>query len=145
MKTEVLLIRAQADNPNHNLWLNNGTWSVAFTVHLPDNTKKRIRQSLGTKQAALARQRRDELFARYRTKDGTTEIRLAPTPFSAARFGVPVRSATEGNFADPNSPTSDSPNQQVCQKRNFLTAPNSEVLVEKNPRPKVSPAADSPY
>ena len=65
MQSEILSIRAKADNPNHNLWLNNGTWSVAFTTHLPDSTKRRVRTSLGTKEVSIARQRRDALFARY--------------------------------------------------------------------------------
>jgi hypothetical protein len=65
MKNEVLAIRAKADNATHNLWLNNGTWSVAYTIHLPDNTKRRVRQSLGTKEVTVARLRRDALFAQY--------------------------------------------------------------------------------
>lgn len=46
-------------NPDHNIWNNNGTWWVHFTVHHPDHTKERIRRSLGTKDRLEARRRRD--------------------------------------------------------------------------------------
>jgi len=94
MNNEILSIRVSADNPNHNLWLNNGTWSVAYTLHLPNRTKKRVRQSLGTKKVALARQRRDGLFARYQAKDGRISAEAEePTVslFNVAQFGVPVQ------------------------------------------------------
>ena len=94
MNNEILSIRVSADNPNHNLWLNNGTWSVAYTVHLPNRSRKRIRQSLGTHQVALARRRRDDLFARYQAKDGRISAKaeeLAVSPFNVTQFGVPER------------------------------------------------------
>ena len=102
MNNEILSIRASADNPNHNLWLNNGTWSVAYTVHLPNQTKKRVRQSLGTKKVALARQRRDDLLARYQTKDGRISAKaeeVTVTPFNVTQFGVPVRPAIQRRVA----------------------------------------------
>ena len=102
MNNEILSIRASADNPNHNLWLNNGTWSVAYTVHLPNRTKKRVRQSLGTKKVALARQRRDDLLARYQTKDGRISAKaeeVTVTPFNVTQFGVPVRPAIQRRVA----------------------------------------------
>ena len=49
-------------NPNHNIWNNNGTWWVHYTVHLPDYTKRRVRQSLKTRSISEARCRRDALF-----------------------------------------------------------------------------------
>ena len=102
MNNEILSIRVTADNPNHNLWLNNGTWSVAYTVHLPNATKKRVRQSLGTKKVALARQRRDDLLARYQTKDGRISARgeeVTVGLFNVTQFGVPVRPAIQRGVA----------------------------------------------
>src|ERR1035441_10869757 len=56
-------IRIAADNPNHHLWNNHGTWFLHYTVHPTPFTKERIRRSLGTKDLAAARRRRDRLFA----------------------------------------------------------------------------------
>jgi hypothetical protein len=40
-----LAVRVNRANPNHHLWLNNGTWFVHFTVY-PDNlTKERVRST----------------------------------------------------------------------------------------------------
>ena len=102
MNNDILSIRVSPDNPNHNLWLNNGTWSVAYTVHLPNATKKRVRQSLGTKKVALARQRRDDLLARYQTKDGRISAKAEEVTaglFNVTHFGVPVRPAIQRGVA----------------------------------------------
>ena len=56
-------IRITADNPNHHLWNNHGTWFLHYTVHPTPFTKERIRRSLGTKELAIARSRRDAFFA----------------------------------------------------------------------------------
>jgi hypothetical protein len=56
-------IRIAADNPNHHLWNNHGTWFLHYTVHPTPFTKERIRRSLGTKDLAIARSRRDSFFA----------------------------------------------------------------------------------
>jgi hypothetical protein len=56
-------IRITADNPNHHLWNNHGTWFLHYTVHPTPFTKERIRRSLGTKDLAIARSRRDAFFA----------------------------------------------------------------------------------
>ncbi|MGD1029864.1 MAG: hypothetical protein ABSA05_01865 [Opitutaceae bacterium] len=56
-------IRIKAENPNHHLWNNHGTWFLHYTVHPTSFTKERIRRSLGTKDLATARRRRDRLFA----------------------------------------------------------------------------------
>jgi hypothetical protein len=56
------------DNPDHNIWNNNGTWWCHFTVHNPDYTKERVRVSLHTKDRDEARQRRDFIMR------GTTAI-----------------------------------------------------------------------
>jgi hypothetical protein len=62
-------------NPNHNIWNNNGIWWIHYTVHLPDYTKKRLRQSLKTKSVAEARRRRNALFR---------DLRIESEPFALA-------------------------------------------------------------
>jgi hypothetical protein len=57
-------IRILADNPNHHLWNNNGTFWCHYTLHLPDYTKRRVRQSLGTCCIEQARKLRDQLLRR---------------------------------------------------------------------------------
>ena len=61
--TEHSGIRITADNPNHHLWNNHGTWFLHYTVHPTPFTKERIRRSLGTKDLDTARNRRDAFFA----------------------------------------------------------------------------------
>ena len=56
-------IRVRAENPNHHLWNNHGTWFLHYTIHPTPFTKERIRRSLGTKDIAIARERRDTFFA----------------------------------------------------------------------------------
>jgi hypothetical protein len=56
-------IRVRAENPNHHLWNNHGTWFLHYTVHPTPFTKERIRRSLGTKDIRVARERRDSFFA----------------------------------------------------------------------------------
>ena len=56
-------IRIRTENPNHHLWNNHGTWFLHYTIHPTPFTKERVRRSLGTKDVAIARQRRDEAFA----------------------------------------------------------------------------------
>jgi hypothetical protein len=58
-----LRIRVAADNPNHHLWNNHGTWFLHYTVHPTPFTKERIRRSLGTASLDTARERRDAFFA----------------------------------------------------------------------------------
>ncbi len=58
-----LAVRVDADNPNHHLWNNRGTWWCHFTVHRPDYTAERVRVSLKTRDLETARTRRDELLA----------------------------------------------------------------------------------
>jgi len=62
-------IRIAADNPNHHLWNNHGTWFLHYTVHPTQFTKERIRRSLGTKDLGIARSRRDTFFAYVVTKN----------------------------------------------------------------------------
>jgi hypothetical protein len=56
-------IRVSAENPNHHLWNNHGTWFLHYTVHPTPFTKERIRRSLATKDLEVARERRDAFFA----------------------------------------------------------------------------------
>jgi hypothetical protein len=60
--THSLAIRLNPANPDHHLWNNNGTWFVHYTIHPTPFTKQRIRASLGTKNLAEARLRRDQLL-----------------------------------------------------------------------------------
>lgn len=61
-------LRVRAENPNHHLWNNHGTWFLHYTVHPTPFTKERIRRSLGTKDLSLARERRDTYFAHLSTR-----------------------------------------------------------------------------
>ena len=61
--TALLRIRPCAENPNHHLWNNHGTWFLHYTVHPTPFTKERVRRSLGTRVLAEARERRDAFFA----------------------------------------------------------------------------------
>jgi hypothetical protein len=56
-------LRVDAENPNHHLWDNHGTWFLHYTIHPTPFTKERIRRSLGTKDVQIARERRDNFFA----------------------------------------------------------------------------------
>lgn len=56
-------LRVDAENPNHHLWDNHGTWFLHYTLHPTPFTKERIRRSLGTKDVNVARERRDNFFA----------------------------------------------------------------------------------
>jgi hypothetical protein len=58
-----LRIRIHAENPNHHLWNNHGTWFLHYTVHPTPFTKERVRRSLGTPLLAVARERRDAFFS----------------------------------------------------------------------------------
>ena len=73
-------IRVRPENPNHHLWNNHGTWFLHYTVHPTPFTKERIRRSLGTKDLAVARDRRDAFFAELATdahKPAGTVLRKA--------------------------------------------------------------------
>jgi len=60
---ELPAIRVSADNPNHHLWNNHGTWFLHYTVYPTPLTKDRVRRSLGTKDLDTARTRRDAFFS----------------------------------------------------------------------------------
>jgi hypothetical protein len=65
--THLLGIRVRTENPNHHLWNNHGTWFLHYTVHPTPYTKERVRRSLGTKDLATARARRDSFFDQFET------------------------------------------------------------------------------
>ena len=67
MSDAALALRFLPGNPNHHLWDNNGTWFIHYTVHRPDYTKARIRQSLGTKSLGAARRLRDRYLSALRS------------------------------------------------------------------------------
>ncbi len=57
-----LSISVKDNNPNHHLYLNNGTWFIHFTIHKDDYTSQRTRKSLKTKDIKMARRKRDNFF-----------------------------------------------------------------------------------
>ena len=63
-QTPIASIRVLAGNPDHHLWNNNGTFWCHYTLHLPDYTKRRVRQSLGTSCIERARKLRDQILRR---------------------------------------------------------------------------------
>ncbi|MEO7796744.1 MAG: hypothetical protein ABIY47_03345 [Opitutaceae bacterium] len=63
--TQLLGIRVRAENANHHLWNNHGTWFLHYTVHPTPYTKERVRRSLGTKDLDVARERRDSFFVQF--------------------------------------------------------------------------------
>ena len=84
-----LSLRVNADNPNHHLWLNNGTWFIHYVVHPTPITKERVRRSLRTKSLAEARARRDALFARRTGLLPASEIEsLLGSPFLSTRENI---------------------------------------------------------
>lgn len=58
-----LAVRVKRTNPDHHLWDNHGTWWMHYTIHLPDFTKRRVRQSLATRCLVTARHRRDAVLS----------------------------------------------------------------------------------
>jgi hypothetical protein len=58
-----LAVRVHAANPLHHLWNNHGTWWTHFTVHTPDQRKRRVRRSLRTSDLTVAIARRDALLS----------------------------------------------------------------------------------
>ena len=54
-----LAVRVRPGNRNHHLFNNHGTWWCHYTLHRPDFTKERVRESLGTRDLDRARHRRD--------------------------------------------------------------------------------------
>ena len=63
MSNTTLAVRILPWHRNHHLWNNNGTWFVHYTLHLADYSKRRIRESLGTKSLTQARRFRNRILA----------------------------------------------------------------------------------
>jgi hypothetical protein len=64
-----LSIRIDADNPLHHLWRNGATWWIHYTLNTLDGRIRRVRRSLGTRDAAEALARRDAELVRL-ARDG---------------------------------------------------------------------------
>jgi hypothetical protein len=62
MEQPTASLRINPANRNHHLWNNNGVWWIHLTIHLPDFTKFRLRQSLHTRSVAAARRLRNRFF-----------------------------------------------------------------------------------
>lgn len=62
MSESKLSVRVNPANLNHHLWNNNGTWFIHDTRHEPGFIKRRVRESLQTKQLSLARAKRDSVL-----------------------------------------------------------------------------------
>ncbi|MES2692464.1 MAG: hypothetical protein V4773_03250 [Verrucomicrobiota bacterium] len=76
-------IRVRAENPNHHLWNNHGTWFLHYTVHPTPFTKERIRRSLGTKDIRVARERRDSFFTNLAETAKTAAANALRKPVAA--------------------------------------------------------------
>jgi len=63
---------AEDSESNHHLWRNRRTWWIAFTILHDGYRQERVRRSLGTRDVALARARRDELMQTYAAKPGVS-------------------------------------------------------------------------
>ncbi|PTX97692.1 hypothetical protein [Opitutus sp. ER46] len=77
-------LRVRAENPNHHLWNNHGTWFLHYTIHPTPFTKERVRRSLGTKDLKVARTRRDAFFAHLATQAGKEAVQPVATKAAVA-------------------------------------------------------------
>ena len=62
-KNQHASVRIWAQNPDHHLYNNNGTWWIHYTAYPTPITTKRIRRSLKTRDIKIARERRDIALA----------------------------------------------------------------------------------
>jgi len=76
----------KTSNPNHNLWSNNGTYWVRFTIHNTDYTKDRVAKSLQTRDLAEARRRRDYIMRSTPGAVFPVVVKLPPPEISRMRF-----------------------------------------------------------
>lgn len=79
MPRDQLSIRVDAGNPLHHLWRNHGTWWIHYTLNSWDGRTRRVRLSLGTRDAAIAIAHRDALLARSAREDDVALPRLPQT------------------------------------------------------------------
>ncbi|MFP4166976.1 MAG: hypothetical protein ACLFUF_07420 [Opitutales bacterium] len=63
-------VRIQAQNPDHHLYNNNGTWWLHYTSYPTPITSRRIRRSLRTRDLETARRRRDNVLAQLFFEQG---------------------------------------------------------------------------
>ena len=63
-------VRICVQNPDHHLYNNNGTWWIHYTAYPTPVTTERVRQSLGTPDILVARERRDAFLAQLFHKQG---------------------------------------------------------------------------
>jgi CRISPR/Cas system-associated endoribonuclease Cas2 len=64
IKNDKASIRIWAQNPDHHLYCNNGTYWVHYTAFPTAVTSQRVRKSLKTHDLEVARERRDSLLAK---------------------------------------------------------------------------------
>jgi hypothetical protein len=81
------VLGASTTHPDHHLWRNGRLWWVAFTVHLPNWQKERVRLSLGTDDLEEARRRRDQVLHDYPRATGC-QLSLRLDPPRGRRFGA---------------------------------------------------------
>jgi hypothetical protein len=77
------------EHPDHHLWRNGRLWWVAFTVHLPNWQKERVRLSLGTDDLEEARRRRDKVLLEYPQAAGC-QLSLRLDPPRGRRYAAPL-------------------------------------------------------
>jgi hypothetical protein len=81
--THALSLRVNARQLNHHLWNNHGTWFVTYTLLNGPFKSLRRRESLGTSDVAVARERRDALFAHLAAHAGAPDATASAPRFSA--------------------------------------------------------------
>jgi hypothetical protein len=79
-------------NPNHHLYRNGRLWWLAATLSVGGRTQ-RVRRSLGTRDVALARRRRDTILAKLADKPGVTLALRFPRLRATNRAHGPRRAA----------------------------------------------------
>lgn len=80
-------------DPNHHLWLNGRVWWIAFTVH-QGHRQERKRFSLGTRDVAEARRKRDDLLALFaRAEELRISLRFVPPRRGRARAAAALEVA----------------------------------------------------
>ena len=62
MNESKLSVRVNPANDNHHLWNNNGIWFIHYTLHESGYIKRRVRESLKTRELSAARARRDAIL-----------------------------------------------------------------------------------
>lgn len=71
LKNNEASVRIWAQNPDHHLYNNNGTWWVHYTAYPTPATTQRVRRSLKTRCIEQARERRDAILGELFYTKGT--------------------------------------------------------------------------